>query len=92
MASEVFSAKERNVSNAANAVRPSVVKPYKSAKGFQSITGINYNAATERKINARMSQLEGVSGDVRTHSGYRVETVRNALAARLNEIRKLNRR
>ena len=92
MASEVFSAKERSVSDSANAVRSSALKPYKSAKGFQSITGINYNAATERKINARMSQLEGMSGDVRTSSGFRVETVRKALEVRLNDIRKLNRR
>ena len=83
MASEVFNAKERSVPNTVN-----VVKPYKSAKAFQSITGINYYAATERNINARMSQLEGMSDEVRTNSGFRVETVRKALVARLNDIRK----
>lgn len=69
-----------------------VIKPYKSAKGFNSITGLNYYAATENKIKARLNQLEGMSGDVRTHTGFFVETVRNALNARLNDIKSLNKK
>jgi len=39
-----------------------------------------------------MSQLEGMSDEVRTNSGFRVGTVRKALVARLNDIRKQSRR